>query len=264
VTDATHPVMDKHDLYEWCVTDGPRFARFAEAVHGRGPRVLREDFSGSAALAKAWAAADPAHRSIAVDLDAAVLRRAAGPRVRAVRADAARCAVKADLIAATNFPLGYFHERPALVQYLAHTRRCLSPRGVFLADLYGGRDAMKPLTIRRRLKGPAGERIEYLWTQVEADPATNLVNDTLSFAVTTTTRTGTSRTRRFPDAFVYRWRLWSIPELRDALADAGFRRIELYTRMGDALDSEGNLYVRPHEAGEAMDENYVVYVAGRL
>jgi SAM-dependent methyltransferase len=260
--------MDKHDLYEWCVTDGPRFARFAAAVHGGSPRVLREDFSGSAALAKAWAAADEGRRAVAVDLDAAVLRRAVAPRVRTVRADAARCRVKADLIVATNFPLGYFHERPALVTYLANARRCLNPRGAFLADLYGGRDAMKPLTIRRRLRGPAGERIEYVWTQVEADPATNLVTDTLSFNVTPRAQAGAKassppRTRRLPDAFVYRWRLWSIPELRDALADAGFRHVQLHTRMGDALDGDGNLHVLPHEPGEPMDENYVVYVAGR-
>jgi SAM-dependent methyltransferase len=260
--------MNTYDLYEWCVTDGPRFARFAEAVHGRTPRVLREDFSGSAALARAWASAAPDRRAVAVDLDAAVLRRASAPGVRTIRADAARCTAKADLLTATNFPLGYFHERPALVKYLAHARRCLNPRGVFLADLYGGRDAMKPLTIRRRLRGPAGERIEYLWTQVDADPATNLVTDTLSFVVTTKSKptkskSGTTKTRRFPNAFVYRWRLWSIPELRDAMTDAGFRRLELYTRMGDALDADGTLYVRPHEPGEPIDENYVVYVAGR-
>ena len=249
--------MNPFDLYELCVTDAPRLARFIAAVHGRKPRTLREDFSGTGALARAWASAYG--DAVAVDLDRKPLARAKAPGVRTIRADATRCRVKADIIAATNFPLGYFHERAALVAYLKHARACLNPRGILLADLYGGDGAMQPLTIKKKARGPAGERVDYTWEQREADPTTNLVLDTLSFVVTP--KKGPAK--RFPDAFVYHWRLWSIPELRDAMLEAGFRRVEVYSRMGDAIDSDGNLYVRPHEPGDPLEDNYVVYVVGR-
>lgn len=251
--------MDRYDLYELCVTDAPRLARFAHAAHGGDPRILREDFCGSGALARSWPRAARRARALAVDLDPEALRRAAAPGVRTILADVRRCSLKADIIAATNFPLGYFHQRDELLAYLRHARTCLRPGGILLADLYGGRDALTPMRLRRRLQTPSGTRVDYVWHQAQADPLTNLVTDTLSFTV----RTRTGRVTRHPDAFVYRWRLWSIPELRDAAHDAGFREVDVYTRMGDAVDSRGNLYVRPHEPGEPIDENYVVYVVAR-
>lgn len=62
------------------------------------------------------------------------------------------------------------------------------------------------------------------------------------------------------DAFSYDWRLWSIPELREASLDAGFARVDVYARLGEAIDHEGNLYPRAMEAGEALDDDWVVYI----
>ena len=36
------------------------------------------------------------------------------------------------------------------------------------------------------------------------------------------------RQQRIDDAFVYRWRLWSLPELTEALREAGFRRAQIW------------------------------------
>lgn len=251
--------MDTFDLYELCVTDGPRLARFLRAVHGRDPKVLREDFSGTGALSRAWAQQGGKQRAVAVDRDRTVLQRASGARVRTVAEDVMRCGIKADIIAATNFPIGYWHARHDLVAYLKHVRKCLNSKGVFICDTYGGRDAFTRLRLRRRVRSVGGTVVEHTWEQREADPITAMVNDVLSFR----TRTRTGRARSFPDAFVYRWRLWSIPELRDAMHDAGFSRSEVYSRMGDAVDSEGNIYTSPVCEDELMDENYVVYIAAR-
>jgi hypothetical protein len=65
------------------------------------------------------------------------------------------------------------------------------------------------------------------------------------------------------DAFVYDWRLWSIAEVRDAMEEAGFASVEVHDRLGDAVDSEGNLYPRALEPGEELDENWVVYAVAR-
>lgn len=253
--------MDRYDLYELAVTEPVRLARFLHAVHGRKPRILREDFSGSGALSHTWAASGPHARAIAVDRDQEPLQRLrAIPRVEPVKADVLSCHARADIIAATNFPIGYLHTRADLMAYLRHARRCLRPRGILVADTYGGNDAFTTGRTTQRIRGPGGERIEYTWEQRSADPLTARVVDVLHFKVR---ERGSSRARVFRDAFVYDWRLWSIPELRDAMLEAGFKRVEVYDRLGSAVDHRGRLYTRPLPDGHELDENYVVYVVGR-
>jgi SAM-dependent methyltransferase len=251
----------RHALYEHCVTDPPRLCRFIDAVHPRRPLVLREDFCGSGALARAWAARSPRHRAVAVDSDARVLQfPASAPRVTPRPIDVRDARDRADVIAATNFPIGYFHRRGDLLDYLRRARAALRPGGIFLCDTYGGPDALRPLRLTARLRGPSGERIEHTWEQRSADPITARVVDALHFRVSLPGR----RPVVLRDAFVYHWRLWTIPELRDALEEAGFRRIEVHARLGHAVDSRGRLRVRPVRDPAELDENYVVYiVAGR-
>jgi hypothetical protein len=249
--------MDRHDLYELCVTDAARTARFLHAVHGRGPTSLREDYAGSGALARAWAADyGPA---IAVDNDAEPLRRCLDvPRLAAVVADVRRCRRRADIIAATNFPLGYSHTRRDLLAYLRHARGCLNPRGVFVADMYGGSDAFTPCTTIRRFRGPKRERIEYTWEQRTASSLTGRVFNAIHFKVS-----GFGRATTLRDAFTYDWRLWGVPELVDAYREAGFRRIEVHDRLGGAIDHTGALHARPLTVDEPLDDPFVAYIVGR-
>jgi hypothetical protein len=100
--------LDAYALYELCVTEPARVVKFVEAVHPGVPRVLREDFSGTGALARAWAGSAESRSAIAVDVDPKPLARLRGvERVRAACARAEACRLKADVVAATNFPLGY-------------------------------------------------------------------------------------------------------------------------------------------------------------
>ena len=64
------------------------------------------------------------------------------------------------------------------------------------------------------------------------------------------------------DAFVYRWRLWSVPELRDAMMEAGFRSTEVYDRVPEAADGEGRVYLSPVR-GADLEASFIVCVAGR-
>jgi hypothetical protein len=48
--------LDKHELYELTVQSPPDVVRMLRALHGGQPRVLGEDFCGTAALARAWIA----------------------------------------------------------------------------------------------------------------------------------------------------------------------------------------------------------------
>ena len=255
----TPVVLSPFLLYELAVTNPLPLARFLHAVHGKNPRILREDFSGSGSLAKGWA--DHFGRAIAVDQDAHPLSFSQGIKdLTTIAAEVHSCRARADIIAATNFPLGYLHTRNALLAYLRHARACLKPRGVFAADIYGGGDAFAPGKTTRKLTGPNGEAVLYVWEQAAAFPQSGRVHNAIHFKVTPKRST---RATWFRNAFTYDWRLWSIPELRDAFAEAGFRTVEVYDRIGDALDADGRLYVKPLKDGEPMDDPYVVYVVGR-
>ncbi|MCE7972826.1 MAG: class I SAM-dependent methyltransferase [Leptolyngbya sp. PLA1] len=250
----------KYDLYERCVQSPKASAAYLRAIHGRSPRVLREDFCGGGALCLAWVATDPLASAIGVDLDSEPLARLSGvPRVRAVAANVLDVNTRADLIAATNFPLGYFDRRSDLVEYLRRTRSRLKRGGVFAADMYGGRDSMTLQTTSARFILADGTPVLYEWEHREADPVSARVVNVIHF-----TLGKGKRAVRLHDAFTYVWRLWSIPELTDAYREAGFAKVEVYDHEAGALDHLGTLHVRPYQPGaDTLPENWVVFVVGR-
>ncbi len=259
--------LDRFDCYERCVQNAPAMARFLHAVHGGNPRTLREDFCGTGGVCRAWVALKPPHargrRAVGVDRDAeplSRLRRASRPgRVRAVRADARDCRIRADVVSATNFPLGYLHTRRELLRYLRGVHASLNPGGIFVCDTYGGKTAFKVGATVRDVWCDGGLRIRYTWEQRDADPLTAMVTNVLHF------RGDAGGTVVFdhPEAFVYRWRLWSVPEIREALRDAGFRRTDVYSTLADAVDQHGRAHVRPVEDPAELEPTFFVCVVGR-
>lgn len=254
--------LDRFDLYELAVTAPEALSRFLYTVHGGRPRLLREDFAGSGALSRGWVRTIPGGRAIAVDRDPEPLRKLKGCRgVRAVRADVVSCGATADVIAATNFPVMYWHERRDLVRYLRLCRSRLRPGGVLAFDLYCGESAFVRQSQSVRLRAPDGSRVEYTWEQRLANPITQRVFNVIHFSVTPA-RGGRSRVLK--DAFTYDWRVWSIPEAIDALRESGFGEVDVHDRLGDAVDSEGNLYLRAVDGRiESLEKDSVVYVIAR-
>lgn len=251
--------LDKYDLYTLCAQAPARQVAFLRAVHGRAPRVLREDFSGPAALCAEWVKA-PGAAAVAVDRDPEPLTKVSGLNtVRRVVADVFDAPDKADLIVSTNYAVCEIHERARLVEYLRLTHGRLNPGGVFVADLYGGPDSLTPGQFEHAVRGPAGEKIAYVWQQIEASPLTGRVRNAMHFQV----KARGAKTRTLENAFEYDWRLWTVPELTDALGEAGFGSVEVYDRLGDAVDAEGNVYVKPIDDGLPSEVSFVVYVVGR-
>ncbi|HYE60668.1 MAG TPA: hypothetical protein VD997_01615 [Phycisphaerales bacterium] len=251
--------MDRFDYYELAVTSAEPLARFLMALHGRGARVLGEDFSGTAALSRGWLGLDRRHRAVAVDLDGPTLVRIPRSlRLAKVQGDVLKVRDKADIIGATNFPVCYWHTRGELVKYLRHVRSRLNRGGVFVADLYGGPTALVPGRRSKRIPLGPGRVLHYTWHQRSVDPLTMRVLNSIHFRVSVDGKT----VETIRDAFTYDWRLWSIPELRDAMSEAGFRSTEVHDRMGAAIDHEGRVHVRAVEEHE-IDADFVVYVVGR-
>ncbi len=277
-------LMDRHDLYELCVQSPRILAAFLHGVHGADPLVLREDFCGTAALSRRWIAdgikRGERRRAVAVDLDPEVLGRAAreaaaagiADRLMIIQADAAdpgehrggagAAALAPDVVFVGNFSIGYIHTRAALLGYLRASRARLAAAnsgwggGVFVCDTYGGAGAFRLGSLERTHVGRRGEVVRYLWRHVAADPLTGIVVSTISFRVIE----GGEATLELPDAFIYRWRLWSIAELREAMAEAGFASTEVYTKVDVAPGERPEPVTGPEELGE----DWIVCVVGRV
>lgn len=274
--------LDRHDLYELCVQSPTHLVPMLRAIHQVArlsepcladqdqnptsePGVLGEDFAAAAALSYLWAESSPTARAIAVDLDqAALMRRPDHPRVARivgdVRTDTNPADHACDVLFVGNFSIGYLHTRAELVDYLRHARARLNPRGVFVCDTYGGESAFLTGHVHRDHFAPDGRRIRYTWEQRDANPLTGMVTDVLHFQVD---RAGMVEIE-IPEAFVYRWRLWSVPELRDAMAEAGFAETQVYDKTPDATDEEGNAYMLPVSGDGDVEDSFIVCVAARI
>ena len=250
--------MDKYELYTLCVQDPPRYVRFLEAIHGRKPLVLRDDFAGAGAIAMAWAKSNLRRRAIAVDSDFEPLKRAKHPRVKLEIVDAGKSKAVADIITSLNFGVCELHTRRELVAYLKNALKTLKPGGVLVCDLYGGGDAFETLRSSQKHRGPRGEAVTYTWEQAESDQVTMMVRNFIHFRVVYK-----GKTQILKRAFSYHWRLWSIPELREAMMEAGFELTLVYDRLGSAIDQDGTLLVEPLMPGEPLDETWVAYCVGR-
>lgn len=275
---------DKYTLYQLCAQHPTLDAAMLRAIHAdlsgraREGLILGEDFSGHAALSRAWCRADPKGRAVAVDHDPEALSRATRhPRLRTILADVRTVTAPADVIGILNFSIGELHDRRDLVRYLRHARARLRAGGCLVCDLYGGTDAFTPKSLRARALLPDGRMVVYRWQQRTADPLTARVENAMHFQVfprarsarAQSTRTPAARSKRPPapelslaDAFVYRWRLWSPAELADALRDAGFKRTEFFQRAPGAIDSDGLHYPVRIQGPRELPPSFNIFVAG--
>lgn len=254
---------DPHALYEASVQapegDIEFFLRVFRRHFRRTPVMLREDFCGTAYLATSWVEGGRRRRALGVDLDETTLdwgRHAhLAPMTPATRRRIRlRCAdvrdvtrPKADLICALNFSYCVFKTRQELGGYLRTVYRGLEREGLFVCELYGGTEAVVPIEERREVDG-----FTYVWEQESYDAITQETLCHIHF--------------EFPDgstlqrAFTYDWRLWTIPEVRELLAEAGFRRSEVYWEETDD-DGDGTGEFKRTES-EENQEGFIVYIVG--
>lgn len=258
--------MDKHDLYELCVQSTADLVPLIAAIHGGAPCSLAEDFAGTAALSHAWVESHPHRSAIAVDLDAdALAKHGQNGCIAKHAADVRTIADPADVLFVGNFSIGYLHTRAELLAYLRHARSRLPTDGAFICDTYGGESTFltghvhRPHPIPKSLDGIGGRICRYTWEQRKADPLTGMVTDVIHFRI----EDAGVITEEFDDAFVYEWRLWSVPELRDAMMEAGFASTQVYAKLADAVDAEGNAYAEPVTDTDDLDDSFIVLVVGR-
>lgn len=257
------PAGDRHRLYQLSVQAPETDIEFFESIYrrhrGANPRDLREDFCGTALLSTAWAQSDSRRTALGIDLDAATLEwgrkhnlaavdRSARKRVRLVEADVRSVKrPKVDLACAMNFSFCVFKTREELRIYLRTVHLGLRKAGILVLELYGGSEAIVPIKERREVND-----FVYVWEQETFNPIDRRTRCHIHFELP-----DGSRLER---AFTYDWRLWTIPELKEVLAEVGFVSSEVYWETVND-DGEGTgVYERTES--EENQEGWLVYVVG--
>lgn len=275
MSDRRSPLAaDPQALYEAAVQgvdyDLDFLDRLFRHLRGRAPHVLREDFCSTAALACAWVLRDPSHVAYGVDLDPEPLAWARRWRLAQMKHGAERVILRranvlharvppADVTVAYNFSYWVFKTRPELLAYFRAARRGLARDGLLLLAMYGGTGAMQELREPRRIpskQGPDGRPLpafRYVWRQEKFNPITHELLCSIDFEVP-----GRRPTRR---AFTYDWRMWTLPEVRELLAEAGFAESRVYVEGwdDDAKKTDGVYHRRVSFENQ---EGWLALVAG--
>lgn len=261
------PLPHKHILYQRAVQEPASEVNFADRVfrklRGRPAARLREDFCGTAAVACEWVTRRKTNTAVGLDLHAPTLAWGREHNVAKLKPESqSRVTLlkrsvlspgptgSMDLILAMNFSYWVFKERAILLQYFRSVRRSLGRDGVFILDIYGGPDAIDEMRERRPIGGKK-RGFTYIWDQAKVDHLTNETLCHIHF--------------RFPDgrgvrkAFTYDWRIWSIPEVRDVLADAGFTKSRVYWE-GDDGKGGGTGVFRESKHGEC-GAAFIAYIS---
>jgi cyclopropane fatty-acyl-phospholipid synthase-like methyltransferase len=260
-------VRDRYTLYQLAVQSPDAEIDFVDKtfkkLRGRHASRLREDFCGTGYSACEWIRRRPNNTAIGLDLDPvplkwgrannlAALTEAQQSRIELVEADvlsAPKAALAVDAILAMNFSYWIFQTRPLLRSYFEAARRALNSDGVLFMDCYGGWEASMITKERRRVGN-----FTYIWEQESFNPITGEMHCKIHFQL--------SNKRWLKNAFTYTWRLWTIPELRELLLEAGFKNVTAYWE-GDDGKGGGNGVFRPTTNGESCPAWIAYLVASK-
>ena len=253
---------DLHELYEEAVQNVEGEIEFLQDtfrdLKGRDAVSFREDFCGTASASCEWVRSGAGHHAIGVDIDRKVLEwgrknrigrlpEVDRPRVKLLNEDVMRVETgPVDIIAALNFSYWIFKTRDAMRDYFSRVRDSLHEDGVLFLDAYGGSEAFETQKEKTKCDG-----FTYVWHQAKYEPVTGRTVCHIDF--------------RFPDgskikrAFSYDWRLWTIPELREILLEAGFSQAEAWWDATDGEDEDDYQVATSAETYEA----WIAYVVGQ-
>lgn len=254
-------LADRHVLYQESVQCPEAEIEFVDEefqkIRGRKAEILREDFCGTAFTACEWIKHRKNNRAFGVDLDGKVLdwgrkhnvkqlTKEQQSRISLMQANVLDAVTpKVDVVLAMNFSYWILLTRKNIQNYFNRINKVLADDGIFFLDCYGGYEAPKVLKEKRKLKG-----FTYIWHQADFDPLTSEMECRIHFRFPDKSR--------LKDAFTYHWRLWTLPEIREMLDEAGFRNVTIHWEQSDE-DGEGNGEFKPITRGHA-DPGWVAYI----
>lgn len=234
-------------------------------LRGTRPTSLREDFCGTFAICCDWVRQSKKNTAIGVDLDPeplnygrehylSQLNKDQQSRVELVQGSVITAKPsKVDVIAALNFSFYIFKSRLLLRKYFTQARKGLKPNGLFIVDSFGGMACQEPNVEKTKIGG-SKNGFYYYWDQTSFNPVNHEALFHIHFQ-----RPGEPRRDK---VFSYDWRMWTIPEIREAMMEAGFLHTHVYWE-GSTRSGKGNGVFTRSEHGDECDA-WVAYIVAEV
>jgi cyclopropane fatty-acyl-phospholipid synthase-like methyltransferase len=256
-------LADRHICYEEAVqcveAEVDIIDSLFKKLRGRKASKLREDFCATANTSCEWVKRRDTNTAICFDIDQEVLdwsqknkieklSTEQSSRIKLIKEnvlDAKNDPV--DIVLAMNFSYWVFKERKLMIKYFKKIRDTLVDDGIFFSDAYGGYEAFQELKEKTKNDG-----FTYIWDQHKYDPITGSAVNYIHFKF----KDGS----KIKKAFTYEWRVWTLPEILEMLAEAGFKPT-VYWEQADE-DGEGNGEFLPQTEGEA-DAGWIAYIVSQ-
>jgi SAM-dependent methyltransferase len=254
---------DKYELYLKSVQkpelDARHLSRRFQKLSGRPLRDLREDFCGTANLLCEFVKLNSLNKGMGIDLDQEPLDWCYAHNFKQLsfnqknrislykRNVLTAHTAPVDMIVALNYSYSVFHTRKILLQYFKNVKKALRTGGVFVVDVHGGSEI--PVENREiwRFNG-----FRYTWEVARFDPITHLILCKIHYGFPDGTQ--------LKNAFVYDWRLWTIPELTELFESARFRNVHVLWEDTNSKTNMGNGVLRRVKKGHAEGAWYAMVV----
>ncbi len=262
---------DRHVLYQLAVQNVEAEIDFVDETYkdlrGTHATSLREDFCGTGNTCCEWVKRRQTNTAAGLDLDQptldwglahnlSMLTPEQASRVSLINRDVLSpgdC-TGFDAILAMNFSYWIFKTRQSLLAYFKSIHESLNQGGILFLDFYGGYESCQELREERNVED---DLFTYIWDQASFNPITHEMTCNIDFEF--------NDGSKLKKAFTYHWRLWSLPEIRELLLEAGFARSTVYWEGDDEddIDDEGNMagngIFEPAEAGEPC-ATFICYI----
>ena len=230
-------------------------------LRGTRPLILREDFCGTFAVCCQWIKQGKNNRAIGLELDPEPLNYGRKHYLPKLKADQQKrlqlvegsvltaSPPLADVVIAFNFSYFLFKSRLMLKKYFKQARKGLKPGGLLIVDAFGGEAALEPNEEKSKIGN-----FHYYWDQVSYNP----INCEALFHIHFK-RKGEKKREK---VFTYDWRLWSLPEIRETMIEAGFTRTHVYWEGTNRAGYGNGDFKRTEEGDDAS--GWVAYIVGEV
>jgi hypothetical protein len=268
MTKSNKEKFDKYEYYESSVQSPDEQAVLFEGMfkelRGRDPVSLKEDFCGTFLISCEWVKLHPSRTALGVDLDPETIaygkshgykKLTASEKKRITHSvqDVCKPTVqKVDVIAACNFSFFIFKEREQMKKYFSAALKSLHKEGILVLEMAGGPGFIATVKEQRTYTVKGIGKYTYYWHQKSFDPVNNHGIYAIHF------RTPKKELKK--DVFVYDWRVWSIPELREILIECGYSDVAVYWEQADKQGDGTGEYLRSKTGDNA--HSWIAFVVG--
>lgn len=241
------------------------FDRMFNDIRGRQAMTLKEDFCGTYMISCEWVKSHSGRTAVGMDLDTEVLeygrkqstfktlKPSEKKRIQILQKDVCvPTQQKFDVIGAGNFSFFIFKQREQMKKYFKAAYQSLNKDGIFVLEMAGGPGFIKPGKEQKTYTVKGLGKYTYYWDQKTYDPVTHHG----LYAIHFKDRYGVMH----KDCFVYDWRVWTPPELKELMLECGFKDSAVYWEAADKHGDGTGEYVRVTKGDNAFA--WIAFVVG--